>query len=141
MRKFGALSLATFYLLLTTGVFVCLVHCSAEYLFVSPKISLHEHDGNYQAHEKNEAKHHHKPCGKDKDCACCNHHGTYVITENLNNPDFVLSIIQIAVSPVSFQQLSLTPIISERLIEWPDATGPPDKSTPPIYIANRSLLI
>lgn len=36
MRRFGAFTLAAFYLLLTTGMFVCLVHCGAEYFLEHP---------------------------------------------------------------------------------------------------------
>lgn len=47
MKKAAALSLATFYLFLTTGMFVCFVSCGAKSLidFVSnPTTESHHHD-------------------------------------------------------------------------------------------------
>lgn len=153
MRKFGAISLAAFYLLLTTGMFVCLVHCSAEYFFVKPGHELAAHDddddhdglapdGNHAEH--NEGKHHDhkKSCGEGKDCGCCNQHPNYTVRENTNELlDLRLTALQIAVVPIPYQQLPPASEFYQREISWLNATGPPGALHEPLYISHRSLLI
>lgn len=76
MKKAAILTIATFYLLLTTGMYVCILHCTAE-CFVQPKIAMH--DDSDKAHEGEE----HKPCKNKDACDCCKKHGTYAIKENI----------------------------------------------------------
>jgi len=149
MRKFGALSLAAFYLLLTTGTFVCLLHCTGAYFLSNPKFSSqvhieHEpdHDDGHDAHVAGNSHHHKKPCRDGKDCNCCDKHGNYVIKENLNYAfASQLTAPHLAALPLSYQQFSILPSVSETLITWPRTTGPPGASKSPLYIYNRSLLI
>ncbi|WP_292945706.1 hypothetical protein [Mucilaginibacter sp. 44-25] len=157
MRRFGAISLAAFYLLLTTGMFVCLVHCGAEFLFGKPEHELtelavdehmdHGHDEkSLQKHDndhgKGKAYGHKKSCGKDKDCSCCNQHGNYVIKENsTSSPEFQLSALHVA--PLFLPYDSAAPVrgIFEAKISWFNATGPPRSAVQRLFITHRSLLI
>src|SRR4051812_4092539 len=97
MRKTGAIMLASFYLLLTTGIFVCLLHCAGEYLFAGNQttMAMHadehdEHPGHHHNHEKPGHKENgtgkdKDGCGHGKDCNCCNKHGNYAIKENVSS--------------------------------------------------------
>jgi hypothetical protein len=152
MRKLCAISLGAFYLLLTTGAFACVLHCSVAY-FLTPKIISAQH------HEKEENDHHdddhennaHKKakanqkddCGPGKDCDCCSKdHGLYIVKENLNNQhEFSLTVQQFILSHPNYLQLPAIPGYSKALVRWPDATGPPCISTIPLYISYRTLLI
>src|SRR4051812_18337409 len=119
MKKFGAITLAAFYLLLTSGMFVCLVHCGAGYLFAGPG---HKKAGNQTSHQyAGEGQHHQapadakghghkKPCGNDKDCSCCNQHDNYVIKENVNGGfEFQPTAFQVAVSVLPYQLSPVEP--------------------------------
>ena len=153
MRKFGAFGLAAFYLLLTTGMFVCLVHCSAEYLFgktttevIAHQDDDHDHEtlpaaGKHQAHEK--GKDHKKSCGEGKDCSCCNKHDNYVIKENSSAaPELQLSTMQVAAFPAAYQSgLALQIGIYQEKVSWLNATGPPRSKSQSLFIKYRSLLI
>lgn len=150
MRKSGALSMAAFYLLLTTGTFVCLLHCTGAYFLSNPQFSFqehheHENDADHDDdhhHGTGDSRHHKKLCTDGKDCNCCDKHGNYVIKENLNYASASqLTALHFAVLPLSYQQFSILPSISGTLITWPHTTDPPGASKPPLYIYNRSLLI
>lgn len=153
MRKIGAISLATFYLLLTTGVFACLLHCTEAYLFTSAKTSEFQHadhDEDSDHHNEQEKSSSHKAdhqgkkddCGAGKDCNCCEKHGTYVVKENVNSSfEFGAIALTIALNPTSLNDFSFIPEFSNELVTWPHTTGPPAGSQPPIYIKIRSLLI
>jgi hypothetical protein len=130
MKKAAILSITAFYLLLTTGMFVCIVHCSAEAMIIKPVMHL-----AYAGH------HHKDSCKSGKDCDCCKKHGTYIIKENIK--------------PVaSFDSQQFAIIIDHPLIEnfiqeypttatlaWRDSNAPPWKSGKAISIQFRSLQI
>ena len=141
MKRIGALSFAAFYLMLTTGLFVCMLHCSGQSLFAQKK-THHVAAENTAGHHAKSAKHG-KSCAPDKDCKCCDEHGEYVIKENIKRtasvqltaPSILLSLIQ-----DSFPGL----VLSEKLInakKWQLDTGPPPDLQTPLYISNRVLLI
>lgn len=153
MRKLGAIGLASFYLLLTTGMFVCLVHCSAEYFFAGSGYQLSAHDddngdddhtipANHNGHHKGKEHGHKKPCGKGSGCSCCNQHGTYVVKENINGPlNHSLSAVPIVFYPIPYQLLAPDPEIYPRKVSWLNATGPPRVPDQPLYISHQSFLI
>jgi hypothetical protein len=156
MRKFGAISLATFYLLLTTGMFVCLVHCSAEYLFAGSghQLSVHNDDGDDDDHDHAIAAGHHDghppgkghdhktSCGEGSGCSCCNQHGSYVVKENISEPlNHSLTGVLIAFYPIPYQLLPAGLEIYQRQVSWLNATGPPRGPYQPLYISYRSFLI
>ncbi|SHG63661.1 hypothetical protein [Pedobacter caeni] len=152
MKKIGALSFATFYLMLTTGLFVCMLHCSGQSLFVPEKAHAAAAKDTSAAHERTAqqktASHqktatHPKSCAKDKDCNCCDEHGEYVIKENIKRgtlEELTVPSIVLAVKPSFFPDL----LISENLIsagKWCLDFSPPPNVKTPLYISNRVLLI
>lgn len=145
MRKLGALSLVTFYLLLTTGVFTCLVHCLADSLLSRTGILItNDREDHYSPlfvakHEHDKGK---DDCEKDKDCSCCDKHGTYVIRENLtSSPELSLDVIHLIVLPFSVDGLLYVHRYHSASIRWPQTTGPPWFPHLPIYLSKQSLLI
>ncbi|SEN08116.1 hypothetical protein SAMN05192574_102394 [Mucilaginibacter gossypiicola] len=157
MRKFGAICLASFYLLLTTGMFVCLVHCSAEYLLGSPaQASVAHQDGDQDDHDheamppaghdkdpKEGKTHDHKnSCGEGKNCSCCNQHDNYVIKENTSGAEaFQLNASLVATFPLPYYSLKPVAGVYLAKVSWLNTTGPPRATVQPLFIFNRSLLI
>jgi hypothetical protein len=134
MKKAAILSIAAFYLLLTTGMYVCILHCTAEY-FVRPKIAMH--DDCDEAHEGKE----HKPCKDNDGCDCCKKHGAYVIKENIK-PANDFQSVQVAVAidhPVIVNFIQEYP--AAITLVWTDSHAPPWKSGKDISIQFRSLQI
>jgi hypothetical protein len=153
MRKIGAVSLTAFYLLLTTGVYVCLLHCTAErFLGVSVVMTDHDDDHDYpdkyaalplSHNHQHETAHHNekKPC-KGGNCDCCNKHGNYTIKENIGaSTDFSLVAIPLLTTPLTHQFDNLSTGVQLTTDIWPYPNGPPLLYKPPHYIFNRSLLI
>jgi hypothetical protein len=136
MKKTAVLSIAVFYLLLTTGMFVCIVHCTGEYFF-QPKMVVHDED-----HEDHEAHEHgkHKHCG-DKGCGCCDKHDNYIIKENIPPvPDFQAPQIAVITQHHFFlSKLTDFPVITR--LAWHESHAPPDLSGKSIVIKYRSILI
>jgi hypothetical protein len=100
MKKAAILSIAAFYLLLTTGMFVCMVHCAGQSFF-QPKMAMQAMN-----HEEHQGKQHkHSP--KDKDCDCCKKHGNYVIKENIKPGTIALQSPQMA---VILREFNYTPL-------------------------------
>jgi hypothetical protein len=145
MRKLGAISLASFYLMLTTGMFVCLMHCGTEYFFEKPRheIAKQVPGGHQDAHGKGQAHHQKKPCGKGGDCSCCNQHGNYIIKENINGSfNFQLAVaLPVIVYPIPYLQLAPLTGIYHQKASWLNATGPPLFTNRQLYISYQSLLI
>jgi len=126
MKKAAVLSLTAFYLLLTTGMFVCAVHCAAESLRTTPAMQM-----------AGMGKH----CMNNTACDCCKKHGNFVIKENLkpgctvecNQNAAVIPQIQIAGFYLNTQFDSNT--------SGKDGNAPPGKSGKALVIEFRSLLI
>lgn len=152
MKKLGAISFAAFYLLLTTGAFACVLHCTEVFL-LGPKVATEQHheqeandhhddDHDKDAHSKEKGKHK-DDCGPGKDCDCCSKdHGLYVVKENLSNYYELQIIVQeFILSHHNYLQLPPVHIYGKALVSWPDATGPPRASSIPLYLSHRTLLI
>jgi len=141
MRKTCAISFAAFYLLLTTGMFVCIVHCAGEYI-LKPQVSNNHHSEKAKSHH--EAKPHSlkkEPCSKDKDCKCCDQHGQYAINENIQSTS---SPFFAAVAILTFPSGTKDLFILHRegkSMDWPKGNAPPGILKIPLYISNRTLLI
>jgi hypothetical protein len=134
MKKAAILSIAAFYLLLTTGMFVCMVHCAAESFF-QPKMAMHN-----AGHDDCDTKQH-KHGAKDKDCACCNKHGNYTIKENIK-PALDFQAPQVAVIFHQFNYTSLKaqyPAVNRLVMQYGKA--PPGVSGKSISIQLHSLQI
>lgn len=139
MTKICAFCVTAFYLILTSGQYECILHCTADYLFSEKttvaKTKQPEADNKKDADEDSDGK-----CGAD--CTCCYHHGTYIVRENFNAfVDFQLSAIQIYLAPPSTDKVYFIPKIIKSSVDWPRATGPPFISGTSIYIANQTFLI
>src|ERR1700741_4573839 len=116
MKKAAIFGMAAFYLLLTTGMFVCIVHCAAESMVKRPAMAVeHSHQSK-------------KRCSHGSDCGCCKQHGEYVVKENLK-PGFDYQFSPAAVL-VAFAvpEGIFTP--KQRLTNycWTDSKAPPSKS-------------
>jgi hypothetical protein len=144
MRKLGAISLASFYLMLTTGMFVCFMHCGAEYFFAKPghAIAKQMPGSHLHAHAKAKVHHQKKPCGKGRDCSCCNQHGNYLVKENIKGAfNLQLAALPVMVYPIPYQQLAPLPGIYHQKVSWLNATGPPLFTNRQLYISYQALLI
>jgi hypothetical protein len=79
MKRTAVLGITAFYLLLTTGMFVCIIHCAVDKLKGKPAMHMTSKAGN---------------CKHDDNCDCCKKHANFVIKENLK-PDAKLHLAQI----------------------------------------------
>ena len=86
MKKFAALILASFYLLLTTGMFMCLVSCGSSQLMevLASNVPSESHCHNEKENHSQERGT--EPCNGDESCSCCKQHGTFIVKENIK-PD------------------------------------------------------
>ena len=134
MKKSAILSLTAFYLLLTTGMFVCMVHCAGESIF-QPKMAMQA-----MHHDDHHCKHQHKL--NDKDCDCCKKHGNYVIKENIKPATVDLQTPQLAALVHQFNYITIeTGYPSIYVPELPYGKSPPGMSGKFISIKLRSLQI
>jgi hypothetical protein len=141
MRKTCAISFAAFYLLLTTGMFVCIVHCAGEYL-LKPQVSNNHHSEEAKSHDEGKPHSDEKePCSKDKDCKCCDQHGQYAISENIQSAGSPLFCV-IAILTFPTDSKDLFNFHKEvKSMDWPKGNAPPGILKIPLYISNRTLLI
>lgn len=142
MKKFAALSFASFYLLLTTGMFVCLVSCGTSHLMklVALNVSSESHchkENETHCEEKSE-----EPCDGNKDCSCCKQHGTFTVKANIK-PDSNFHVLEIPIIAENIACLiSYIGYTFETSTDaWPEGNAPPGAVKEPLYISNRSLLI
>lgn len=141
MKKAAALSLATFYLFLTTGMFVCFVSCGAKSLidFVSnPTTESHHHDQKKtHCQEKND-----NHCDGDEGCSCCKQHGNYSVKENIR-PDTNFQFLEIQIIAENSRYLIsfISYPFESNTDAWPKSNSPPYFLKEPLYISFHSLLI
>ncbi|WP_423147814.1 hypothetical protein [Rubrolithibacter danxiaensis] len=153
MKKALAICFVAFYLLVATGMFVCIVHCAAE-SFLFGIITAHAEQKDSDHYAKSGSDHHDstekhnsssekkKDCTGEEDCSCCDQHGTYIIKENIS-PTFNLKVPQVLLTgyqPAYFNYTFLNKNIG-LFDTWPESHAPPGKNNQPIYIKIRSLLI
>ncbi|MGV3706483.1 MAG: hypothetical protein ACO1NU_14005 [Arcticibacter sp.] len=141
MKKICAIGFAAFYLLLTTGMFVCMLHCTGEYV-LQPQVSNDHHGEKSKSHDQGKAhSHEEEPCSKDKDCKCCDQHSQYAVSENIQtagSPFF--SALAVLSFPTNFNELSISHK-EVKPMDWPKGNAPPGLLKIPLYISNRTLLI
>ena len=130
MKRTAILTITAFYLLLTTGMFVCAVHCAAESLITKRDM-----------HEAKSAGHHGKDNAEKKDCDCCKKHPNYIVKENIK-PATDIQHVQTAVSIRHFQ-IAGWPlnVPTSQNTSWKKSKAPPGMSGKAISIQNCSLLI
>lgn len=129
MKKAAALCLTAFYLLLTSGMFVCAVHCTTEKLVNKQCMQMAGTPG--------------KCCAdKSKGDGCCKKHANFVIKENVK-PGYqirfslpLLTFLPVKPIGVTFEPAAFTPIASMN-----NGNDPPGKSGKAISIRFCSLLI
>jgi hypothetical protein len=128
MKKAAALCTMAFYLLLTTGMYVCTLHCTTAQIAVKPAMQM--------------ACAGHKCCEKRKSADCPKKHGNFVIREN-TKPGYQIrfSLPLLTLQPI----LPLFQIRSGAQLQgfqtaWTDNLAPP-KPGKAIVIQHRSLLI
>lgn len=134
MKKIGALSFAAFYLMLTTGLFVCLLHCSLSSTFTW---------GEQEVHVDSKANDFAENLILDKDCDCCQHHGEYTVKENIKTSATAGLKARYMLSASSQTVFSyLTKVESaEDIGKWRHHTSTPAFKKTPIYLSNRVLII
>lgn len=134
MKKIGALSFAAFYLMLTTGLFVCLLHCSlaSTFTFDAQDVHMNTQKGGIS-----------ESFILDKDCDCCQHHGEYTVKENIKSSAtaglkarYLLS----AASQTVFSYLIRSESIAS-IGKWRYHSGTPVFKKTPIYLSNGVLII
>lgn len=130
MKKAAILSITAFYLLLTTGTFVCMVHCAVEKL-VSKTAMAMAHGGPCKMKDRK----------GPKNCGCCKKHGSYVVKENIK-PAFDLKPFEQAavLYPVIINKLLLPPAVASYSPET-NINAPPGISGKAISIQFHSLQI
>jgi ABC-type nickel/cobalt efflux system permease component RcnA len=134
MKRAAVLSIATFYLLLTTGMFVCLVHCTGQSL-MGNKMAM-------QAMNHKAAHHHHKHNSKSDDCDCCKKHGNYVIKENIKPAGIDAQSPAMAIVTRPFQSIpAAAHYIVLNTFKLSSGKAPPGLSGKAIAIQQRSLQI
>ncbi len=135
MKRAAVLSIAAFYLLLTTGMFVCLVHCTGESL-MGNKMAMQAMDHKAAHH------HHHKHSSKNDDCDCCKKHGNYVIKENIKPVGVDAQSPSLAIISQPFQSISTaTQYVVLNTFKLSLGKAPPGLSGKAIAIQQRSLQI
>jgi len=130
MKKAAVLSITAFYLLLTTGMFVCLVHCAAENFVAAPEMAMPMPMNN-----------HGMDCCKKAKNDCTKKHGSFIVKENLK-PATEVQFSQTALPAPQLQFGEFIVAIPFVQVTLPlQNKAPPDKSGRAIIIQNHSLLI
>ncbi|QJD96086.1 hypothetical protein HH214_09460 [Mucilaginibacter robiniae] len=136
MKRTAVIGLAAFYLLLTTGMFVCVVHCMAENVFAH-----RQHMAGMARSTNNQ--HSQKPCKGGKGCSCCDQHGTYIVKENIKPPvgslPFHLEFLSVGLSAYPENRFDFS--FQSRINLWTDSHAPPGPSGKDYLIQIRTLLI
>jgi len=130
MKKAAVLSITAFYLLLTTGMFVCLVHCAAENVVAAPEMAM-----------TMPMSHHGMDCCKQSKKDCTKTHASFVVKENIK-PATELQFTQTALPAPRLQSGDFIVAAPFVQVTSPQQTkAPPDKSGKAIIIQNHSFLI
>ena len=134
MKRAAIIGMGAFYLLLTTWMFVCIVHCAAANLFKKPAMSM----ANARADKENLHKKH---CADSKNCGCCKKHGEYTIKENIKPAfDYQFSPVAVLVNYTITPGYLLRKPIGNNFA-WTERKAPPGKSGKEISIKFCSLQI
>jgi len=130
MKRTAILTLTAFYLLLTSGMFVCAVHCSLATLVVKPEMQM---AGTPSCT---------KPCCADKQHNCNKKHSNFTIKENVKpgyQIRFNLPLLTLQpVTPPDYQPNTLTFV---RQTAYTNSKAPPGTSGKALSIQFHSLLI
>ena len=120
-----------YFLLLTTGMFVCIFHCAAEKLI--EKVDNNTKINNGDKDDDN--------CKHNDSCDCCKKHDNFVIKENIKPGfDFLVSDTALLANYISLSDFNRSATIVNN-IDWPECHAPPCKSGKSISIILHSLQI
>ena len=117
MKKSCALALAGFYLVITTSVYTCLVHCTTKYLFSTLGIvqQIHQTDKDHEKEKKD-----------DNDEDCNNADITHLVRTNLNSSfNFQSAVIPVTLLRLKNYSFYYLPKHAEARAKWAPANGPP----------------
>jgi hypothetical protein len=131
MKRTAILTLTAFYLLLTSGMFVCAVHCSLAKLAVRPEMQM---AGTPSCS---------KPCCADKQHNCSKKHGSFTIKENVKpgyQIRFNLPLLTLQPVPLA-KDFNVRQIAVVRNASWENPNAPPFDSGKALSIKFHSLLI
>ena len=132
MKRTAILLLTAFYLLLTSGMFVCVVHCSVEKLAFKPEMQM---AGSPSCT---------KPCCADKQRNCSKKHGSFTIKENVkpgHQLRFTLPLLTLQPAPFS-REFRLHQVIPDQTACFENCNAPSGLySGRSISIKYHSLLI
>ncbi|QHS55249.1 hypothetical protein GWR56_06730 [Mucilaginibacter sp. 14171R-50] len=139
MKKICAIALISFYLLLATGAYACVLHCATDYFAAKfeDKHNGHPADSDHRQDDKESDE----DC-RSGNCNCCYHHGTYVVKEVAKSAThFSLTLNDFGIPLLPNDDFFYIPLKITNKVSWPRATGPPFVSSRPIYLFKRTFLI
>lgn len=140
LRRTAAIFFVFYYLLLTTGIFVCVVHCIGEDIF-KQKTCISSDDNDDDEISTVPHKSHENPCKDGKDCSCCAHHDNFVVKENIS-PGFNLVAPNVAI--ITYYQLFRSLIFrNPEISKWSfyESNAPPQPSGKSIIFRLCTILI
>lgn len=141
LKNAAIVSIAALYLLIATGMFVCIVHCAGDFLLDEAQIAHQDQDKIHEVEEKGTHDEKEKDCTGDSDCSCCNQHGNYIVSENIKvNFDVKIPAVPELLSHSDYQIDIYYKYVSLEN-PWPETHDPPGISGKDISIKFRSLLI
>jgi len=133
MKKAAVLGLAAFYLLLTTGTFVCMVYCSAQNMAGKPAMNIACTDSN--------RPHHKKDCANGNNHRRCYKHGDYIIKENIKPGSEFKTVPVVVLVNFRWRHLFSVELPLNTDYSMAAVNAPPCKSGKNISIQLHSLLI
>jgi hypothetical protein len=130
MKRTAILLLTAFYLLLTSGMFVCAVHCSLAKLVVQPEMQM---AGTPSCS---------KPCCADKQHNCSKKHSNFTIKENVK-PGYQMRfhLPLLTMQPLHLPGYLANVVTPVYDIPYANSKAPPGTSGKALSIQFRSLLI
>ena len=130
MKRTAIFTLTAFYLLLTSGMFVCAVHCSLAKLVVQPEMQM---AGTPSCS---------KPCCADKQHNCNKKHSNFTIKENVKpgyQLRFHLPLLTVQPAPLPCYTPNTFAVIYNN--SYTKSKAPPGLYGKALSIQFRSLLI
>lgn len=141
MKRKAVIGFAAFYLLLSTGLYVCIVTCGSDWVidqltFVPS--SLNDRDQHAETdHTETEQK-----CNGGEDCPCCKKHGTYTVTENIKPlADDQLHSLTFLNAIINYSNFQLRHQHVPDKVVLAKTNAPPPGDAIPIFISIHSFLI
>lgn len=133
MKKAAIISITAFYLLFTTGIYICLLHCASEFLLSKPVMQMSESNSCKRPSKMD--------CKGDKDHSCCKMQSNDVIKENTEiGSESHFSDILATINPLLPYHFAARPSLIINVC-WADYNAPPWQSGKSRTIRFRSIQI